>query len=200
MKIENIVFDFGGVLVDWNPRYFYNNHFKDKVQMEYFLENICNHNWNVKQDGGRLLAEATKSLQKQFPEYSTMIQYYYDNFEVMLGGEISENVRLLNPLNEKYKLFGLTNWSGETFPIALKKFSFFEVFQGIIVSGDEKMVKPDKEIFYLLLDRYQLEAKNSLFIDDNIENINSAKEIGFHTIHFNNGTDVENEMRQMKLL
>ena len=200
MEIKNIIFDFGGVLVDWNPRYLYKNLFEDKLQMEYFLANICNEDWNLRQDAGRSLAEGTAELQKQFPEYESMIQYYYDKWEVMLKEEISQNVSLLYRLNKKYRLFGLTNWSGETFPVAFNRFSFFKEFEGIVVSGDEKMIKPDKEIFHLLLARYQLNAKDSIFIDDNIKNINTAKEIGFHTIHFNNGMDLENQFNQMNII
>ncbi len=118
----------------------------------------------------------------------------------MLKEEIPQNVNLLYRLNKNYRLFGLTNWSGETFPIALKRFSFFKEFEGIVVSGDEKMIKPNKEIFHLLLARYQLNAKDSIFIDDNIKNIYAAKEIGFHTIHFNNGMDLENQFNQMNII
>ena len=201
MNIENIVFDFGGVLLDWNPRYLYEKLFDDKEQMEYFLANVCNESWNVQQDAGRPLAEATIILQEQFPEYESMIQRFYDDWEIMLKGEITENTVLINQLkNTKYRLFGLTNWSGETFPIALEKYMFLHEFEGIVVSGDEKMIKPDKEIYLLLLNRYKLKAENSIFIDDNINNIKTANEIGFHTIHLNGNLNLENRFRQLGIL
>ena len=201
MNIENIVFDFGGVLLDWNPRYLYEKLFNDKEQMESFLSNICNESWNVQQDAGRPLAEATLILQKQFPEYELMIQRFYDDWEIMLKGEISENTVLIDQLkNKKYKLFGLTNWSGETFPIALGKYMFLHEFEGIVVSGDEKLVKPDKEIYFVLLNRYNLEAENSIFIDDNINNIKTANEIGFHTIHLNDKLNLEHHFKQLGIL
>ena len=201
MKIKNIVFDFGGVLVDWNPRYLYKGLFDDDEQMEDFLTNVCTENWNLQQDAGRSLVEATTILQKQFPEQEAMIQRFYDDWEVMLNDQIPENTVLLNQLKKKsYRLFGLTNWSGETFPIALERFKFFNEFEGIVVSGDEKMIKPDKEIYLLLLNRYKLKAEESVFIDDNTGNINAANKLGFHTIHFNDGVNLKNELIRMEIL
>lgn len=186
--------------MDWNPRYLYRDLFEDEEEMEYFLANVCNSEWNEQQDAGRSILEATTELQNQFPEYSKMIQQYYDGFETMLGGTIGQNVDLIYQLKGKYRLFGLTNWSGETIPIAFKKFDFFKEFEGIVVSGDEKMIKPDRKIYHLLLERYQIAAENSVFIDDNIKNIEVAQEIGFRTVHYNNGINVETEFRNMGLL
>ncbi|MTI32089.1 HAD family hydrolase [Xanthovirga aplysinae] len=200
MSIKNIIFDFGGVLIDWNPRYLYEKVFQEKAEMDFFLKNICNQEWNVKQDAGRLLSEATVELQKQYPKYKTEIQRYYDDWLLMLGGEISENVKLIKPLKLKYKLFGLTNWSAETFPIALNRYSFFRDLDGMVVSGNEKMIKPDKSIYELLLKRYHLQANESLFIDDNFENIVAARELGFQTIHFREGSVLEEQFRLMNLL
>ena len=200
MKIKNIIFDFGGVLVDWNPRYLYKNVFDDTAQMEYFLTHICTEEWNLQQDKDRTLQEGTLLLQKQFPDYADLIQLFYDQWEVMLKGEITENVKLLPLLKQHYPLFGLTNWSAETFPIALNRFPFFKNFDGIVVSGEEKIIKPDKEIFYLLLNRYQINASESLFIDDNINNIIAANEIGFHTIHIKPTIILEEELKKIKIL
>ena len=200
MDLKNIIFDFGGVLVDWNPRYLYENVFEDKIEMEYFLTNICSEAWNIQQDKDRSLAEGTAILIEQFPEYSEMIRLFYDQWEVMLKSSIVENVNLIPQLKENYKLYGLTNWSAETFPIALKRFSFFEEFDGIVVSGTEKLIKPDKAIFHVLLSRYQLSAAESVFIDDNIHNINAALEIGFHTIHINGSMNLEEELIKLNIL
>lgn len=200
MKIKNIIFDFGGVLVDWNPRYLYKNVFDDVTQMEYFLSHICTEEWNLQQDKDRTLQEGTLLLQKQFPEYAHLIQLFYDQWEVMLKGEITENVKLLPLLKKNYPLFGLTNWSAETFPIALRRFSFFSLFDGIVVSGEEKIIKPDKAIFKVLLDRYQINATESLFIDDNRSNIIAANEMGFQTIHINNNIILEEELKKRKVL
>ena len=201
MKIKNIVFDFGGVLVDWNPRYLFKDIFNDDEKMEYFLENICTDSWNVQQDAGRTLAEGTKLLQAEFPEHTEMIQKFYDGWEVMLKDEISENSKLLSQFDrDKFRLFGLTNWSGETFPIALERFPFFSEFEGIVVSGDEKMIKPNKEIYLLLLDRYNLKAEDSIFIDDNYNNIVAANELGFETIHVTENINLESHLKELGLL
>lgn len=198
--IKNIVFDFGGVLVDWNPRYLYKDIFTNETEMEYFLGNICTDEWNLQQDKGRLLSEGTQLLLNQFPEHQEMIRLFYDKWEVMLKGDIPENVEVLTMLKGKYHLLGLTNWSAETFPIALKRFPFFELFDGIVVSGTEKLIKPDKAIFNLLLNRYQIRAKESIFIDDNIHNINAANELGFHTIHIHNNMNLKAALTTKNIL
>lgn len=191
MKIENIIFDFGGVLVDWNPRYLYKDHFKDENEMEHFLKNICTDEWNLEQDRGRSLSDGTVLLQNKFPEFHSMIQLYYDQWNRMLKSDIPETVLLLHKLKAKYKIYGLTNWSAETISIAYKRFSFFKEFDGIVVSGQEKTIKPGKQIYHLLLDRYNLKAENTIFIDDNINNIRAAEEIGLYGIHFKSPSQLQ---------
>jgi 2-haloacid dehalogenase len=200
MQIQNIIFDFGGVLVDWNPRHLFKNHFSNESEMEWFLENICTEEWNLQQDKGRSLAEATALLQAQFPEFHAQIQLFYGEWETMLKGDIPGSVALLHRLKEKYKMYGLTNWSDETIDIAYRRFSFFDQFDGIVVSGQEKMIKPDKQIYNLLLDRYGLQAGNTVFIDDNKKNIKAAEEIGLHAIHFENPEKLELSLLALNLL
>ncbi len=200
MKIQIIIFDFGGVLIDWNPIYLYGNVFETEEEMKHFLENVCRYEWNVLQDAGRPLSEATTLLQKEHPEFSEQIAYYYGRWEEMLGGTIDENVKLIKPLKKRYKLYGLTNWSAETLPIAMERYSFFKDLDGIVVSGDEKIVKPNPEIYEILLDRYNLEAESSLFIDDNADNIETAKKIGFKTVHFTDEVNLEQLLKSEKVL
>ena len=199
-NINTIIFDFGGVLIDWNPRYMYRNEFEESSAMEHFLEQICTDDWNLQQDKGRSLAEGTRILQEKFPEHAVKIQLFYDQWEKMINGDIPQNVTVLRNLKEKYKLYGLTNWSAETFTIVFKRFAFFTLFDGIVISGEEKLIKPDKKIFELMLDRYRLEAKNSLFIDDNMKNIQAAKEMGFVTIHVTEKTDLKRELYALGLM
>ena len=199
-NINTIIFDFGGVLIDWNPRYMYRDEFEESSEMEHFLSKVCTDDWNLQQDKGRSLAEGTRILQDKFPEHLVKIQLYYDQWEKMIKGYIPQNVTLLRKLKEKYKLYGLTNWSAETFPIVFKRFSFFKLFDGIVISGEEKLIKPDRKIFELMLERYHLEAKNSLFIDDNMNNIQAAKEIGFATIHVVEKTDLKTELYALGLI
>lgn len=200
MNIHTIIFDFGGVLIDWNPRYMYGQEFEESSEMEHFLSQVCTDDWNLQQDKGRSLAEGTRMLQEKFPEFVMKIQLYYDRWEKMVKGDIPQNVKLLRKLKEKYILYGLTNWSAETFPIVFKRYAFFQLFDGIVISGEEKLIKPDKKIFERMLERYQLEAKNALFIDDNINNIQAAKEMGFATIHVMEKTDLERELFALGLL
>lgn len=199
-KIKNIIFDFGGVLVDWNPVYLYSKVFENESDMNYFLDNICTSEWNVQQDAGRPLAEATEALQKEFPEHKKMIGHFYGRWEEMLGGVFEENVRVLKLLKQNYPLYGLTNWSGETITTAYDKYDFFSYLDGIVVSGDEKLIKPDPKLYQILLDRYNLIASESLFIDDNIKNIAAAEKMGFQTIHFTEDMDLEKEVKKMGLV
>ncbi|MGG7438629.1 HAD family hydrolase [Chryseobacterium arthrosphaerae] len=196
MKIKNIIFDFGGVLMDWNPRYFFKDYFNDDDKMEYFLENIAQDEWNIEQDRGRSLSEGTEIQIKKFPEWEKEIRAYYDNWTVMLKSDIPQNVDVLRKLkNTDYQLFGLTNWSAETFPYALENYDFFQIFDGkIVVSGTEKLIKPDPAIWHILLERYNIQAGESVFIDDNPKNIEMAQSLGFATIHVTPDTNLEQEL------
>lgn len=200
MEIENIIFDFGGVLVDWNPRYLYREYFQYENEMEFFLNFVCTAEWDLEQDKGRTLAKGTHLLQKKFPEFKSMIELFYDKWEIMLRSDIPETVSLLYKLKTKYKIYGLTNWSSENISIAYKKFPFFKEFNGIVVSGKEKIVKPNPQIYRVLLDRYNLKAEKSIFIDDNIENIRVAQKLGFYTIHFESPNKLEAELLSINVL
>ncbi|WEK70266.1 MAG: HAD family phosphatase [Candidatus Chryseobacterium colombiense] len=196
MEIKNIIFDFGGVLMDWNPRYFFKDYFNDDEKMEYFLKNISQSSWNEEQDRGRTLSEGTEIQVKKFPDWEKEIRSYYDNWTVMLKSDIPGNVEVLRKLKKThYQLFGLTNWSEETFPYALENYDFFQLFDGkIVVSGIEKLIKPDPKIWYVLLERYNLKARESVFIDDNAKNIETAKSLGFETVHVTPETNLEQEL------
>jgi 2-haloacid dehalogenase len=198
--IKNIVFDFGGVLIDWNPRYYYREVFSDAAEMEYFLTEVCGPHWNMKHDMGHTFAELTKEWISQFPKYTREIDLYQNNWQTMIRGEIKENTKLLLPLKSRYRLFGLTNWSAEAFPVIRPQYEFFNLFEGIVVSGEEKIVKPGKEIFLLLLDRYNLKAEESLFIDDSLKNVEAARELGFHIIHVNGEKSLDGQLRGMEIL
>ncbi|SHF46416.1 HAD family hydrolase [Chryseobacterium vrystaatense] len=201
MEIKNIIFDFGGVLMDWDPRYFFKNYFNDNERMEYFLKNIAQDEWNIEQDRGRSLAEGTEIQVKKFPEWEKEIRAFYDNWTVMLKSDIPQNVEVLRKLkNTDYNLFGLTNWSEETFPYALENYDFFQIFEGkIVVSGTEKLIKPDPKIWHVLLERYNIKAEESVFIDDNTKNIEMAKSLNFHTIQVDPETNLEQELIKLRI-
>ena len=200
--IKNIIFDFGGVLMDWNPRYFFRDYFNDDEKMEFFLKNIAEDEWNAEQDRGRSLKDGTDIQVAKFPEWEMEIRAYYDNWTTMLRSDIPENVAVLRKLeHSEYDLFGLTNWSAETFPYALENYDFFEIFKGkIVVSGTEKLIKPDKKIWEVLLERYHLKPEESVFIDDNPKNIEVAKSLGFATVHIIEEISLETELKSLGLI
>ena len=198
-NIKNIIFDFGGVLMDWNPRYFFKDYFNDDEKMEFFLKNIATDEWNAEQDRGRTLAEGTEIQVAKFPQWEKELRAYYDNWTTMLRSDIPKNVEVLRKLeHSNYELFGLTNWSAETFPYALENYDFFKIFDGkIVVSGTEKVIKPNPKIWEVLLERYHIKADESVFIDDNAKNIEVAKASGFITIHITPETDLEKELKDL---
>ncbi|MBU3822977.1 HAD family phosphatase [Flavobacteriaceae bacterium XHP0103] len=186
-KIDTIIFDLGGVLIDWNPRYVYRDVFNgDTQKVDWFLENICTHDWNENQDAGYPLVQATQDLVEQFPDYESEIKAFYGRWEEMLGGAINETVQILDKLinSKKYKVVALTNWSHETFPIAQARYDFLQWFEGIIVSGEEKTRKPFEDIYHLTLNRFGINPEKSIFIDDNLRNIEAANALGINGIHF----------------
>ncbi len=201
-KIKNIIFDLGGVLVDWNPEYVYLDVFKgDRKKMKWFFDEVCTFDWNENQDAGYPLAQATEDRIKLFPQYEEWIRVFYGRWEEMLGGPIEGTVKLLKALvaNPEYRVVALTNWSAETFPVALKKFEFLHWFEGIVVSGTEKTRKPFADIYQITLDRYALNASDSLFIDDNLRNIEAAQALGIQTIHFKNPDQLQEALQLLQI-
>jgi 2-haloacid dehalogenase len=186
-KIDTIIFDLGGVLIDWNPEYVYLDVFRgDREKMKWFFDTICTSDWNENQDAGYPLAKATEERVAMFPEHEELIRMFYGRWEEMLGEAIEETVTILKQLidSKKYKVVALTNWSHETFPVALKKFDFLHWFEGIVVSGEEKTRKPFTDIYALTLNRFKIEAERAVFIDDNLRNIDAANLMGINGIHF----------------
>ena len=202
MKISTIIFDLGGVLVDWNPEYLYLDLFNgDQTKMRWFLDNICTSEWNEMQDAGRPIKEATEILVHKYPDYENLIRLYYQDWEKMLAGPIQESVNILTKIKnlKEYKLLALTNWSAETFPFAQRKFEFLNDFEGIVVSGTEKTRKPFQKIYDTLLDRYNLKAENCVFIDDNNDNICMAQEIGIHGILYRDSASLIKDLEALQI-
>lgn len=197
MNIRAIIFDLGGVLIDWNPSYVFDHMFESEEQKAHFFENICTSEWNEKQDAGRPLKEATETLVAQHPEWKQYIEAYYGRWEEMLGGPIHETVDIFRKLREKgnYKLYALTNWSAELFPIALERYEFLHWFDGRVVSGEEKMRKPFREFYQLILDRFELTPQETLFIDDNLRNVQAAEELGIKTIRFHSASQLKEALK-----
>jgi len=196
--INTIVFDLGGVLIDWNPDYVYRKIIPDDAERKWFYENICTSEWNEEQDAGRSLKEATELLVKKFPDHESNIRTYYGQWEQMLGGPIHDTVDVLRYLkfNTDKKLYALTNWSHETFPVALQKYDFLHWFDGRLVSGEEKTRKPFADIYHKLVSRFHIDPSRSIYVDDNERNLLPAKQLGFTTIHFHNTEQFKNALRE----
>lgn len=200
--IETIIFDLGGVLIDWNPEYVYLDVFKgDREKMKWFFDTICTNDWNENQDAGYPIDKATEERVALFPEHEELIRLYYGKWEDMLGESIEDTVDILKQLKRSndYKIFALTNWSHETFPVALRKFEFLSWFEGIVVSGEEKTRKPFIDIYELTLNRFNIQADRSLFIDDNLRNIEAAKTLGIHTIHFKKPEILNEQLKEFDI-
>jgi 2-haloacid dehalogenase len=198
-SIDTIIFDLGGVLIDWNPRYAYRKIFKTEEEIEWFLENVTTSEWNENQDAGYPLHKATEELIAKHPEWEPEIKAYYGRWLEMLGDAIHETVEILRQLKQsgKYKLYALTNWSAETFPHALERFEFFKMFEGVVVSGEEKMRKPSPEFYKIILDRYHLDPAKTVFIDDSLRNVKGAEAVGITGIHFHNPSQLKAELQRL---
>lgn len=202
-EIDSIIFDLGGVLIDWNPDYVYLNEFKgDKKKMNWFYQNICTMDWNENQDAGYPIKVATEEKIKEFPDYEKLIKIYYGRWEEMLKGQINDSVKILKKLIQlnKYKIIALTNWSNETFPVAQKRFKFLKLFHGIVVSGEEKTRKPYEKIYKIAINRYNLIPSRTVFIDDNERNLLGASKLSINTIHFKNPEQLKKDLIKLKIL
>lgn len=201
-EINNIIFDLGGVLIDWDPNYLYKKIIPDDVQRKWFLDTICTYDWNEAQDGGRTIQEATNILIEQYPEYTEWINAYYGRWEEMLNGSFSGTVDIFKKLKDskRFGIYALTNWSAETFPRALQLYDFLHWFDGRLVSGEENTRKPFKEIYELIISRFNLIPEHTIFIDDNIRNIDAAKQLGLVCIHFTSHADLAEKLSDLGVL
>jgi 2-haloacid dehalogenase len=197
-----IVFDLGGVLMDWSPYYLYCNRMGlDRLSVDRFLKEVDFSGWNKEQDRGCSFAEATTELSARFPEYSEMIHAYDERYLDSVGGAIRPVVDILGKLKGAgYILYVLSNWPAEKFALVRPQFPFFEWFDGMVISGDVGLIKPEKAIFELLLERISRPADECLFIDDHIANINTARSLGFQTIQFQSSEQLEAELERMGIL
>jgi 2-haloacid dehalogenase len=201
-QIKNIIFDLGGVLIDWNPEYLFRKLIPDEEKRKTFFSDICTAEWNEEQDGGRSIADATSLLIQQYPDHTDLIIAYYDRWEEMLGGPIQDTVSIFKVLKEaeKHKFYALTNWSAETFPKALVLYDFLHWFDGRLVSGEENTRKPFADFYQLLLDRFSLKPEESIFIDDNLRNIKAAQAMGIYSIHFTSPAQLVEDLKNLNLL
>src|SRR5260370_5423107 len=181
-----VIFDLGGVLIDWNPRYMYRKIFgSDEAAMEQFLANVCTQSWNEAQDAGRTFAEGCAILKRAYPDQSQLIDAWPARYEEMFGGAIDGSVSILTELKAGgIPLYALSNWSTETFPVALRRFEFLRWFQGVLLSGEVRILKPDPRLFHLLLQRYPIHPNPPVYLDTHPSNLDPARKLGMHSIHF----------------
>ena len=196
-----IVFDLGGVLIDWDPRHMYRKLFDDESEMERFLTDVTTLEWNRAQDAGRRWEDGIAVLSAQHPDLADLIAAYYARWEEMLGGPITGTVDILARLRAAgQEIHALTNWSAQTFPIARERYEFLDWFQHIVVSGEEHLVKPDPRLFGVLLDRIGHDASNCIFIDDSVSNVEAAARLGFDAIRFENPQHLREALHQRGVL
>jgi len=201
-SINTVIFDLGGVLIDWNPRHLYRKIFNTEEEVTWFLENVCTGEWNDQQDAGRSFEEATEELVQKFPDHEEAIRAWYGRWQETISGPIHETVEVLKTIKDsgKYKLYALTNWSAETFPWALDNFEFLHWFEGIVVSGVEKTRKPFPDFYQILFDRYNINPAQAVFIDDNVKNVIGSREVGLPVIHFQTPNQLKEELIKLNIL
>src|SRR5205823_2182286 len=197
-----VVFDLGGVLIDWDPRHLYRKLFAgDEAAVEHFLATVCTHEWNRGQDAGRTFAEGGRLLKAEHPDKAELIDAYCARFHEMIPGPIAGSVEILAELKALgTPLYCLTNFSAETYPPTFERFEFLRWFRGILVSGEIRVIKPDPRIFELLIERFAIDPKRTIYIDDVDANVAAARPFGFHAIHFTSPALLRDELVALGLL
>lgn len=201
-SVDNVVFDLGGVLIEWNPRHLYRKLIDDEAVMERFLAEVCTPAWNERQDEGRPIAEATAELVAAHPDQAELIRAFYGRWEEMMPGLVPGTLDLLEQVRAAgRRVFALSNWSAETFPFAEARFGFLGThFEGRVISGHEGVKKPDRRIYDLLIERYALDPGRTLFIDDVERNAEAARAAGWQAIWFRDAAQAARELARLGVL
>lgn len=195
-----VVFDLGGVLIDWNPRYLYRKLLATEEEVDWFLGHVCTSDWNGRQDEGRTWAAAVAERSAHFPDYADLVSAYDTRWHEMLGGAFEETVSLLETLDDQgVPCFALTNWSAEKYSYAAE-FPFMRRFRGVVVSGHEGVRKPDPRIFQILTRRFDLDPGRTVFIDDVAENVEAGERAGFLSVRYTDTEALKNYLTSVGLL
>ena len=189
------LFDLGGVFFDWDPNYFFKDIFDKADERKYFLTEVCNDEWNIQQDAGRTIREAESELIPKFPQYEKEIKMYYKNHRNMIKGTFDLSIKVLKKLKKQnYGCYVLSNWSAETFIGMTDDYPFLKLFDGLLISGEDRLIKPDTAIYELAINRFNLIPNQTIFIDDKLENILAAKDLDLNTIHLVDPKRIELEI------
>jgi len=196
------VFDLGGVLIDWNPRHLYRKLFDgDEKAMEHFLATVCTPSWNAQQDAGRTFADACASVRLAHPRQARLIDAWFERYDEMLAGPILGTVDLLTELRARgVPLYALSDWSAETFPVALKRFEFLQWFRGVLISGQVGLLKPDPHFFQLFLETFAIDPARAIYIDDRKPNVAAAAAFGMEGILFTDPPALRAELVRVGLI
>ena len=196
--IRNIIFDFGVVLVDWDPHHLYDSYFNDPEKCDYFLTEVCPYSWNTTVDAGKSTADATAERIALFPEWEKEIRMYYGEWIRMMGAETPGMADIIRELKAAgYGVYGLTNWSRETFPLVLERYRIFDLLDGYVVSGVERVKKPDARLYRILLDRFSLKAEECIFIDDSQANLDGGEALGIRGILFESAEKLRTDLSEV---
>jgi 2-haloacid dehalogenase len=199
-RVTTVVFDLGGVLIDWNPRHLYRHLFADAAEMEDFLARICTDDWHREHDLGADIQESCQCLARLHPEYRDMIMAWAERGEEMAAGQFDEAVDVLLELKAAgMRCYALSNMEHEVFPIRYARFAFMNWFDGHVISGIEGVAKPDRRIFEILLERYGLEPQATAFIDDSTRNVEAARALRINAVHYTSAQRLRHELRALGL-
>jgi 2-haloacid dehalogenase len=200
-NIKAIIFDYGNVLLEWDPRHVYRRYFDNDEAIDRFLHEVDFMSWNAQQDRGRTFKAGVADHSQKFPQYAHLFQAYHDHWKDSIGNPLVDTVEILKELKQAgYPIYGLSNWSAETFPYARAKHAFFDLFDDMVISGAVGHVKPEPEIYQILLEKIGRPAEECLFIDDSLPNIKQAEKLGIKGIHFQSAEQLRSELRKLKLL
>lgn len=199
-EIDTVIFDIGNVLIPWEPKWLFREFLDSDEAIEHFIEDAGFHAWNSLQDAGRPFAEGVAAHREEYPHYHHLMQAYAKRWEETLGSPIEGSVRLIHAFKQAgYRVLALTNWSDETFPRARELYPFLNEFEGVVVSGEERLLKPQREIYARLCERYAVEPARAVFIDDSLKNVAAARAFGLHAVHFTNIDAVRQALRELGL-
>lgn len=197
----NIVFDLGLVLIEWDPRHLYRTVFSDPTEMEWFLANVCHHEWNLENDRGRSFDDGVAEATARHPKYAKEIALYRDRWMEMVPGAIAGSVAILEALHAKgAPLYAITNWNSDTFRATRGRFGFLNLFRDIVVSGDARLIKPDPAIYHILAKRSGIALTDSIFIDDSLKNVKGAEAVGMRGHHFTSPESLRAELQGLGVL